>query len=172
MRKQRSKPIGPTMWCRECRYPLDGLSEARCPECGLDFDPSDKTTFRYKTPPGQCPVCALTPDPVFRPAGPANVVCRHCGTRLKRHPLATIWLVVPVLVWIAAFLSLIGSTSPLSHVVGIGSSWALPLFGIVVGCLLAVPACAATMCLLVLRSRYSIRQDQMDSRSAGGVNRG
>ncbi len=25
----------PTMYCRKCRYVLDGLTEHRCPECGM-----------------------------------------------------------------------------------------------------------------------------------------
>jgi hypothetical protein len=33
------------MWCKNCGYALDGLSENRCPECGRGFDPNDNTTF-------------------------------------------------------------------------------------------------------------------------------
>jgi hypothetical protein len=33
------------MWCKKCGYPLDGLSEKRCPECGRGFDPDDKESF-------------------------------------------------------------------------------------------------------------------------------
>jgi hypothetical protein len=32
--------------CLDCRYPLKGLPESRCPECGRAFDPSDPETFR------------------------------------------------------------------------------------------------------------------------------
>jgi hypothetical protein len=40
-----SKPSRPTMWCRKCGYPLDGLSENRCPECGREFDPDNKRSY-------------------------------------------------------------------------------------------------------------------------------
>lgn len=39
------KPTNPTMYCRKCRYPLDGLSENRCPECGEPFNPADPSTY-------------------------------------------------------------------------------------------------------------------------------
>ena len=42
-----------TMVCIECAYPLNGLSEDRCPECGLRFDPSDASTFAPPAPPPQ-----------------------------------------------------------------------------------------------------------------------
>lgn len=32
-------------FCAKCRYPLRGLPEPRCPECGKAFDPSDPHTF-------------------------------------------------------------------------------------------------------------------------------
>jgi hypothetical protein len=35
----------PTMWCKKCWYVLDGLPESRCPECGVEFDPTDASTF-------------------------------------------------------------------------------------------------------------------------------
>lgn len=31
--------------CRNCGYSLHGLAEHRCPECGLQFDPEDPTTY-------------------------------------------------------------------------------------------------------------------------------
>ncbi len=31
-------------YCRECEYPLEKLREARCPECGTEFDPDDPKT--------------------------------------------------------------------------------------------------------------------------------
>lgn len=48
MHSQHSKPSAPTMWCKTCGYPLDGLGEPRCPECGRSFDPTNRRTFRRK----------------------------------------------------------------------------------------------------------------------------
>lgn len=31
--------------CLDCRYPLIGLRDTRCPECGRLFDPSDPSTY-------------------------------------------------------------------------------------------------------------------------------
>lgn len=31
--------------CLDCRYPLIGLRDTRCPECGRLFDPSDPATY-------------------------------------------------------------------------------------------------------------------------------
>jgi hypothetical protein len=45
MSSDSQKPSRPTMWCKECGYALDGLSEPRFPECGREFDPSDPSTF-------------------------------------------------------------------------------------------------------------------------------
>jgi hypothetical protein len=36
------------MFCRQCLYPLDGLPENRCPECGLPFSPADPATYLDK----------------------------------------------------------------------------------------------------------------------------
>lgn len=33
------------MYCRQCAYPLDGLSEPLCPECGRGFDAGDRRTY-------------------------------------------------------------------------------------------------------------------------------
>ena len=35
----------PQKFCLDCGYPLDGLRDPRCPECGLGFDPLDAATF-------------------------------------------------------------------------------------------------------------------------------
>jgi hypothetical protein len=39
------------MRCLGCSYALDGLPEARCPECGRTFDPSKPATFRREAGP-------------------------------------------------------------------------------------------------------------------------
>jgi hypothetical protein len=33
--------------CLKCDYPLQGLTESRCPECGRRFDPADPKTMRF-----------------------------------------------------------------------------------------------------------------------------
>jgi hypothetical protein len=33
------------MFCRGCKYPLARLQKHRCPECGVDFDPSDPESY-------------------------------------------------------------------------------------------------------------------------------
>ena len=43
--------VTPSMYCRKCRYVLDGLSHddvRRCPECGWPFDPGNPKTYRTK----------------------------------------------------------------------------------------------------------------------------
>jgi Leucine-rich repeat (LRR) protein len=37
-----------TMYCRWCGYGLEGLFENRCPECGKEFDPTKKRTYRNR----------------------------------------------------------------------------------------------------------------------------
>ena len=36
----------PKKFCQNCGYPLDGLPENRCPECGRTFSPTDPSTFK------------------------------------------------------------------------------------------------------------------------------
>lgn len=36
---------GPTTFCRECGYPLRGLANDTCPECGIAFNPGDPRTY-------------------------------------------------------------------------------------------------------------------------------
>ena len=38
-------PEAPTMHCMGCHYPLDGLQEHRCPECGRPFNPAQPISF-------------------------------------------------------------------------------------------------------------------------------
>jgi hypothetical protein len=33
------------MFCKSCRYALKGLQQRRCPECGVAFDPYNRSTF-------------------------------------------------------------------------------------------------------------------------------
>jgi hypothetical protein len=51
----RPTPL-PTILCRQCRYPLDGFPDNRCPECGEVFDPSNPNTFRSAAPSKSDPV--------------------------------------------------------------------------------------------------------------------
>jgi hypothetical protein len=37
------------MFCQRCKYPLHGLGEPRCPECGRAFDPVRSSTFLVST---------------------------------------------------------------------------------------------------------------------------
>jgi hypothetical protein len=38
------------MYCRKCKYDLQGLDDRRCPECGTDFDRTDFRTFLRALP--------------------------------------------------------------------------------------------------------------------------
>lgn len=38
-------------FCKGCYYPLQGLSETRCPECGQAFDLSDASTYSIQAHP-------------------------------------------------------------------------------------------------------------------------
>jgi hypothetical protein len=73
--------------CPQCRYPLRGLPEHRCPECGTRFDPQQLVgTWTRLRPPqftGQeLPLpdfglgCAACKQPL---AGAATHMCPHCG---------------------------------------------------------------------------------------------
>lgn len=37
--------VSQKMFCLGCRYPLIGLDEHRCPECGMTFNPSETTSY-------------------------------------------------------------------------------------------------------------------------------
>lgn len=43
---QSPRPDHATMSCLDCSYALDGLTSHHCPECGGEFDPNDRATFR------------------------------------------------------------------------------------------------------------------------------
>ena len=38
-------PVRSTKYCLDCGYPLDGLPEQRCPECGRKFDIKEPCTY-------------------------------------------------------------------------------------------------------------------------------
>lgn len=40
-------------WCLDCDYPLKGLTEKRCPECGREFNPRDTSTMRTPETPSR-----------------------------------------------------------------------------------------------------------------------
>jgi hypothetical protein len=42
--------VSSAFFCRHCQYPLRGLTEHRCPECGQAFDPADATTMNVGRP--------------------------------------------------------------------------------------------------------------------------
>jgi hypothetical protein len=52
-------------FCLKCRYPLRGLPEPRCPECGTVFHPNDRHTFLVA---GQRPI-GPTARWLYRPPG-------------------------------------------------------------------------------------------------------
>jgi hypothetical protein len=37
-------------YCRNCGYNLTGLQSDKCPECGIEFDAQDPSTFRMNAP--------------------------------------------------------------------------------------------------------------------------
>jgi rubrerythrin len=60
-----------TCFCYDCEYPLDGLKNPQCPECGRNFDPNDFTTFKYKIT--NCKSCG------YQLTGNSSGVCPECG---------------------------------------------------------------------------------------------
>lgn len=81
------------MYCRRCEYPLHGLDQHRCPECGLGFDPSRPWSFRkHKRRPLRryairivvlllmVAVADFVYEVLIRPSGYRYVsVCLECG---------------------------------------------------------------------------------------------
>ena len=76
-------------FCAKCRYPLRGLPEPRCPECGEGFDPYDPHTFLVAD---QRPM-GLLAKKLFRP--PGRVLSTSCV--------------------LSFFLGLVGSAIPGEH---------------------------------------------------------
>jgi hypothetical protein len=96
--------------CQGCQYPLRGLTEARCPECGRPFDPADPTTMWHDRVPGRVGRFFLKP-----PGWPLNtatilvglmmlVAASGPGTYFGLFALALLaWLVI-VTAWFVRFL--------------------------------------------------------------------
>ena len=59
----------PEATCLGCDYPLTGLTENRCPECGRVFDPRDPDTMRTARTPGKIARWLMQP-----PKWPSHVV--------------------------------------------------------------------------------------------------
>lgn len=91
-----------TATCLHCSYPLRGLPENVCPECGHAFDPTDPTTYLPKPRAGRLRrwaprlltgvliitlLYAFAPRRVMR--GSAVFTCQHCGqvTKVERLEL-------------------------------------------------------------------------------------
>lgn len=53
----RHTPADAPMYCRNCGYQLDNLTQPRCPECGQGFQPGDPDT--YETEPPESPTRSL-----------------------------------------------------------------------------------------------------------------
>lgn len=54
-------PVPPSALCGGCNYPLRGLAEPRCPECGRGFDPNDPRTMNLGRPTTALARWALAP---------------------------------------------------------------------------------------------------------------
>jgi hypothetical protein len=63
-------------YCLGCDYPLDGLAEFRCPECGRAFDPADPRTVNGGRPLGRLGRWLMRPAgwPTLLPAAAASAV--------------------------------------------------------------------------------------------------
>lgn len=59
-----SKSLPESARCLHCDYPLRGLREARCPECGQAFDENDPTSFCDPAHPDRTRGARLRPTPV------------------------------------------------------------------------------------------------------------
>jgi hypothetical protein len=57
----------PAALCWRCNYPLHGLGEPRCPECGRPFDPADPDSMNLGRPMGAFVRRLLRPAPWFEP---------------------------------------------------------------------------------------------------------
>ena len=68
-------PLPEDAQCRECRYPLRGLTTPRCPECGTTFDPKDDETYHdpVKGPLEWQPAAALACLLVYAMVAPASL---------------------------------------------------------------------------------------------------
>lgn len=83
-------------YCLDCGYPVLGLSEDRCPECGRAFDPTDSRTTSHRSSPSIWP----TLDTVLR------VMCVGAGI-LTGVVFVVSWLGTDLLVlWLVGFLAI------------------------------------------------------------------
>jgi hypothetical protein len=78
-----TKPGVPLMArCRGCRYPLRGLRENRCPECGRVFDPAEPRTMRLPHRPARLVRWLLRPQTwLGRSLLPIAVIAAAWGSR-------------------------------------------------------------------------------------------
>lgn len=65
--------------CPKCEYPLRGLPEHRCPECGWPFDIDDLITAATPLHPPRI-------TPAARPVPDLGLTCEECGYPLRGLP--------------------------------------------------------------------------------------
>lgn len=77
--------------CFECDYPLLGLESRRCPECGREFDPADRSTMNFGR---AVPAWVQRSRERARWVLPVSVVAWAAGALFSawvpQHPLVTI----------------------------------------------------------------------------------
>jgi hypothetical protein len=169
MTDQGSKSSRPTMWCKQCGYALNGLSENRCPECGREFDPNDSSTFSIASTPGRCPACQ-SQSPLGLLVRPP-LECRRCGTKIEPHmPPAGEFrrlTIIGISCWVLC--ALLGTCFfPDSFVRSLATSyWAIVLLVFMLMGLTTLIAVATIVPFYAKRTRYSIRKNGDKSGSRG-----
>jgi hypothetical protein len=71
--------------CIDCNYPLQGLAEPRCPECGRGFDPANPKTMNLGRPIG--PRARLLSRPTGRPTVVVALLALVAMLAVTRPPL-------------------------------------------------------------------------------------